>query len=281
MRKLFILAALLTASLGASRAAAPQTPAAPEFLTVRAAATDASWKTATDEAWAAKVLAEVAAGVKGGADAIVFPEGFYAGRRIEELLPAVAAAAGRDRLVVFGHSPVREPGSGDTVSRAQVYAGGAWIALDKLDPTPAERAAKPPVKPGFRLILFRFRGGLVAVLPAYSIQKTEVAASLKKRALQLVLVSAPAEDEEGRARLERSAAGRAVELGAAVVIAPPAGAPSLHLPAQKGFDLKSKAPAGRDVRIPWRRLLEIRAPGSDALEPRPFADPQPAYQVEI
>ena len=96
-----------------------------------------------------------------------------------------------------------------------------------------------------------------------------------------MLLSAPAEDDEGRARLERVASGRAVELGAAVVIAPPVGAPMLFLPAQKGFDLKPNAPAGRDIRVPWKKLLELRSPAPDSLEQRPFFEPVSGYQVEI
>ena len=119
-------------------------------------------------------------------------------------------------------------------------------------------------------------------LPANTLGKPEIAVSFKKRAVQLVLVSAPAEDEAGAARLARTASARAVELGAAVLTAPPsAESPALYLPAQKGFELKPRAPDGRDFRIPWKRLLDLRSRPEESTEPRPYLDPAPSYQVEI
>lgn len=273
---------LVVSAASLARAAAPaKAPAAPETLTVRAVSWDAAWKPATEKEWLARVVAEVASAAKDGADVIVFPESFSAGRTLESALGPVRDAAGSDRLVVLGNAPHSEAGWDYSVSRAYILVGGSWQNMDKLDPTPAERARKPAVKPGMRLPLFRFRGGVVAALPAYSLEKPEIAASLKKRAVQLVLVSAPAEDAEGSARLSRSAAARAVELGAAVVVAPlvPA-SPASYLPAQKGFDLGAPASAGRDFRLPWKKLLDLRAK-PDAAEPRPFLDPSPYYQIEI
>ncbi|MBI5247460.1 MAG: hypothetical protein HY923_09775 [Elusimicrobia bacterium] len=271
MLKLYFLAALF--------AAATPSLAATETVIVRAVATDPAWKKATDADWIDRIVAEVKTAVKDGADAIVFAEGFSTGRRLDVLLPYLKTEAGPDRLIVLGNAPYQEPGKDYAVSRAQIYSDGAWVALDKLDPEPSELSAKPQVRPGTRLILFRFRGGLIAALPAYSLLKPEIAASLKKRGVALVLVTAPEEDEDGRARTERVASGRAAELGAAVVVASPAKTPALYLPAQKGFDLKPKAAAGRDVRIPWKKLLEIRTP--DKAERRPFLDPVPGYQTEI
>ncbi len=279
MRKLLFLV-VFAAPL--ARAASPaKTPAAPETLAVRAVAWDAAWKPASEKEWLARVVAEVTSAAKDGADVIVFPESFSGGRTLEAALGPVRDAAGADRLVVLGNAPHTEAGWDYAVSRAYILSDGSWQNMDKLDPTPAERARKPPVKPGMRLPLFRFRGGVVAALPAYSLEKPEISASLKKRAVQLVIVSAPAEDAEGAARLSRSAAARAVELGAAVVIAPlsPA-APASYLPAQKGFELNAPASAGRDIRLPWKKLLDLRAK-PDAAEARPFLDPAPYYQIEI
>lgn len=274
MRKIIFSLIFLTPWLSA-RAASQ------EALTVRAVEWDHAWNSLTEAEWNARVIGAVSAAAKAGVDVVVFPERFSGGRSLEILLDGVRAAAGEDRFVVLGNAPRRAMGEDHVVSRAYVLSGGAWQAVDKLDPTPAERAAKPPVKPGPRLPLFRFRGGVVAVLPAYSLQKTEIAASLKKRAVQLVLVPAPVEDEHGAARLARTGAARAVELGAAVVIAPPSpAAPALHLPAQKGFDLAPQAPAGRDFRIPWKRIIELRAVPEGSTEPRPFLETS-YYQVEI
>lgn len=247
---------------------------------MRAAAWDLVRAPADDKEWIARVAAEVAAAAKAGADAIVFPEDFAGAHPVAAALDAVKDAAGPGMLVVLGNAPHREFGSDHAASRAHILSGGAWQVMDKLDPTPAERAAEPPVRPGMRLPLFRFRGGAAAALPASSLEKPEIAASLKKRGVQLVLVSAPAPEKEGRARLVRAAAARAVELGAAVVVAPLSGAPELHLPAQKGFDLAPQAPAGRDFRIPWKKILDLRLP-PDGLEPRSFLEPAPYYQIEI
>lgn len=278
MRKSILFSLFFAAVSLPARTASPAS--IPDSLTVRAVAWDYSWKPATEAEWSARVVSEVAAAVKAGADVVVFPEQFSQGRSLDGVLLGVKSAAGADRLVVLGNAPHRE--GEDVVSRAFILSGDAWQTMDKLDPTPAERAQTPPVKPGMRLPLFRFRGGVVAALPAYSIEKTEIAASLKKRAVSLVLVTAPLEDAEGAARVARCAAARAVELGAAVVIAPPSSeAPSLHLPAQKGFDLKPQAPSGRDFRLPWRKLLDLRAKPASSSEARPFLDPTPYYQVEI
>lgn len=264
---------------GAANASAPSKISSE--LLVRAVAWDASWKPATEAEWNARVVAEVASAAKDGADVVVFPEGFSGGRGLEGVLSGVRDAAGADRLVVLGNAPHREPGWDHSVSRARILSGGSWQEMDKLDPTPAERDGTPPVRPGIRLPLFRFRGAVVAALTASAIQKPEIAASLKKRAVQLVLVSAPALDEAGAARVERCASARAVELGAAVVVARPSPeAPSLHLPAQKGFEAKPAPLAGRDARIPWKRLLDLRASPDSAAE-APFLDPAPAYQIEI
>lgn len=261
--------------------AIPARAAIPETLTVRAVSWEPSSKTETDKDWSARVVAEVSAAVKDGADAVVFPEGFSAGRDVPGVLDAVKAAAGEDRLVVLGYAPHRNPGEDFAYGRAYILSGGTWQIMDKLDPTPAERAAKPPLKPGVRLPLFRFRGGTVSVLAASSLAKPEIAASLKKRGVQLVLVAAPAEDEEGAARLSRSSAARAVELGAAVVTAPPSpAAPALHLPAQKGFGLKPPTASGRDFRVPWKKLLDLRVVPEGSTEPRPFLE-STHYQVEI
>lgn len=255
--------------------------AIPEALTVRAVSWDASAKASSDKDWRDRVVAEVSAAAKAGADAVVFPEGFSDGRDVPGVLDAVKAAAGQDRLVVLGYAPHRNPGEDFAYGRAYILSGGTWQIMDKLDPTPGERAAKTPLKPGVRLPLFRFRGGTVSVLSASSLAKPEIAASLKKRGVQLVLVAAPAEDEEGAARLSRAAAARAVELGAAVVTAPPSSAaPTLHLPAQKGFSLKPQAPQGRDFRVPWKKLLDLRVVPEGSTEPRPFLE-STHYQVEI
>ncbi len=283
MRKTAIFSLLGAALASSVTAAVPaKPPSIPDALTVRAVAWDYSWKPASEKEWGARVVSEISAAAKDGMDVVVFPEGFSQGRSVDFLLADAKLAAGADRLVILGNSPHQAPGGDHAESRAYILSGNAWQEMDKLDPTPSERAQKPPVKPGMRLPLFRFRGAVVAVLPASSVAKPEIAASLKKRAVQLVIVTAPAEDEEGAARVSRSASGRAVELGAAVVVATPSSAPpALYLPAQKGFDLKPQTPTGRDFRLPWKKILDLRAQPDTKNESRPFLDPAPYYQIEI
>lgn len=272
---------LFSFALCAASAARAAAPVVPETLNVRAVAWDQSFKPASDKEFLARVVSEVGAARDAGADVIVFPEGFAGSRALEDHLGAIKDAAGPDHFVVLGYSVHHELGWDYETRRAYVLSGGAWQTQDKLDPTPAERAAQPPVKPGIRLVLYRFRGGVVSVLSAYSFEKPEVAASLKRRAPQLVLVPAPADDAAGTERLARAAAWRAAELGAAVVTAPPAPASAtLRLPAQRGFDLAPAASAGRDFKLPWRKLLDLRRPDSGN-EARPFLDPSSGYQIEI
>ena len=283
MRKNAFLSLLCAALVSSATAAVPANPPAiPDVLTVRAVAWDYSWKPATDKEWGARVVSDIAAAAKDGVDVVVFPEGFSQGRSVGFLLADAKLAAGADRLVILGNTPYQEAGWDHVVSRAYILSGNAWQEMDKLDTTPSERAQKTPVKPGMRLPLFRFRGAVVAVLPAYSVQKPEIAATIKKRAVQLLIVTAPAEDEEGAARVSRAASARAVELGAAVVVATPASTPpALYLPAQKGFDLKPQAPSGRDFCLPWKKILGLRAQPDAKNEARPFLDPSPYYQIEI
>ena len=283
MRKTAFFCLLCATLVSPATAAVPaKPPSIPDVLAVRAVAWDYSWKPATDKEWGARVVSDIAAAAKDGVDVVVFPEGFSQGRSVGFLLAEAKLAAGTDRLVVLGNTPYQESGWDHAVSRAYILSGNAWQEMDKLDTTPAERSQKPPVKPGMRLPLFRFRGAVVAVLPAYSVEKPELAASMKKRAVQLLIVTAPAEDEEGVARVSRAASARAVELGAAVVVATPSSTPpSLYLPAQKGFDLKPQVPTGRDFRLPWKKILDSRAQPDPKNEARPFLDPSPYYQIEI
>lgn len=262
--------ALLVVLLAAPAAAAPA--AAPEWITARVPAWEIK-KGESEKDLGARLAAEAAAAAKDGVDILALPEGFAGSRCPDFALDAVKAAAGADMLVALGTSACKDKGA--PAARSFVLANGAWQTLERIDPTPAERAAKPPVKPGTRLILFKYRGGLAAVLPAWSVQKPELSAALKKRGVSLLLVTAPADDDDAWRRTTRTASARAVELGAAVVIAAPGG-PTWYLPAQKGFE--PALAGGRDARLPWKRLLGLREPGGS--EPRPFLDPATYLQVE-
>lgn len=264
-----LLAVLLA---GRAHAAPAGADAPPEWLTARVPAWEIK-KGESEKDLGARLAAATAAAARDGADVLVLPEGFAGSRCPEFALEAVKAAAAPGMLVALGTSACKDKGA--PAARSFVLANGTWQTLERIDPTVAERAAKPPVKPGTRLILFKYRGGLAAVLPAWSVQKPELSAALKKRGVSLVLVTAPAGDDDEWRRVTRTASARAVELGAAVVIAAPAG-PTWYLPAQKGFE--PALAGGTDARLPWKRLLALREPGGS--EPRPFLDPATYLQVE-
>ncbi|MEK7234127.1 MAG: nitrilase-related carbon-nitrogen hydrolase [Elusimicrobiota bacterium] len=291
---------------------APAEP--PQTLLARVVSWDVGWRPDARKEWVDRVVGEVRDAGKDGADVVVFPELFAWGlgpyappgskpaQFITEVmeadvLPRVAQAAKPGTFVVLGSYPHQAPGSRETFNRAPALVDGRWRFIDKLDPTPAELDEDPPIKPGYALPLFRFRGGVAAVVVCFSLEKPEIALALKKRGVQLVLGPSATEDENGVARVLRSASARAVELGAAVIVAPllgeqdgwkNTGASALYLPAQKGIDhapresvRRSSGFARDDYRIPWSRLLELRTQTETKPEPRPFLARTPPFQVEI
>ena len=106
---------------------------------------------------------------------------------------------------------------------------------------------------------------------------------MKKRGVSLILSPSVAEDEADAARVLRSASGRAVELGAAVIVAAPAGS-TLFLPAQKGLEAAAGDAEGRGGTwthvLPWKKLLDLRVPPKKP-EARPFLEPSSLHQTEI
>lgn len=287
---------------------------APEFVTARAVGWDLGWKPKSKAEWIARAAAEVKDAAKAGVEVVVFPELFawglgpYAAKdeaqapfvtRIvrEELLPAVKAAAAKDMLVVLGSYPHQDPGAKHAFNRSPVLVDGKWAFVDKLDPTQGEEVEDPPIKPGYRLPLIRYKGALAAVLVCFSLEKPELAAALKKRGVRLILAPSATIDEEGVARVLRTASARAVELGAAVVVSPllgeqdgwkNMGSAALYLPAQKGIvDPVRESPrrtggfARDDFRIPWKALADLRVQPEGKPETRPFLAPTPFFQVEL
>jgi predicted amidohydrolase len=123
----------------------------------------------------------------------------------------------------------------------------------------------------------------------------EVSAALKKAGVQLVLGPSATEDEDGVARILRTSSARAVELGAAVLVAPLVGdqgewknlgSAALYLPAQKGIDHRPQESKRRrseiahdDFVIPWKALIELRHQPKKP-ETRPFLDPVRPFRTE-
>jgi predicted amidohydrolase len=238
---------------------------APEKLKARVVSWDVGFHPPTEKEWIARVSREVADAAVTGIDVLVFPELFAAGlgpyapngeqvaefvtRRMNDaVLPAVKReVAGRCMLVSLGSYWHREPGWNYALNRAPVLNNGTWHFADKLHPTPGELGGDlpPTIKPGGILPLFPFRGGTASVVICFSLEMPEISAALKKEGVQLVLGPSATEDEDGVARVLRASSARAVELGAAVIVAPLLGAQgewknlgsaALYLPAQKGID---------------------------------------------
>lgn len=288
--KNLILSSLMTLLPLAASAGAVET------VVVRAVRWDASWKPASAEQWTKSAASAAAAAAK-GADIVVFPEDFtaslaglapkdapaaaFATRVVEDsLYPALKEAAGKTTVVLGAYA--RSGRGAEPSYRVAILDGGHWSWFDKTDLTPAESAALPGAKPGFSLPVLRRAGGLWAVVPGYSLQKTEVANSLKRRGLQLILTPSSAADALSGSRVLRVASSRAVELGAAVVVAAPAGS-LMFLPAQEGIDAAPENGDSEAHRVPWKKLLELRTRDGAAAkaEARPFLDPTNLRQVEL
>jgi predicted amidohydrolase len=309
VRRIALLLLLVAGSAPATALASP-----PETLRARVVSWDVGWKPRTGEEWIARVIEEVREARRDGVDVLVFPELFawglapYAPKDtrpasfithavLSELLPSVSDAAGPEMLVVLGSYPHELAGWDHAFNRSPVLVDGRWRFVDKLDPTPGEKKEDPPIRPGHVLPLFRYRGGRVAVVICFSLEMPEVAVALKRHGVQMVLAPSSTEDEDAVARVLRSASARAVELGAAVLVAPllgeqggwsSTGSAALYLPAQKGIDHASRESVRRssgfardDFIVPWKRLLELRNPPAEEGEPRPFLAPSPPFEVEL
>ena len=286
-------------------------PAQTGTLKARVVSWDVGYHPATEAEWVARVVAEVRDANAAGVDVLLFPELFAAGlgeygpdnrpyefitkKMHAAVLPAVKAAAGPNMLVCLGSYAHQEPGWPHALNRAPILLDGTWHFADKIHPTQRERVDVPPIKAGDVLPVFKFRGGNVAVAVCFSLEMPEVSAALKKESVQLVLGPTATEDEDGVARILRVSAARAVELGAAVLVAPlvgklddwkNVGSAALYLPAQKGIDhrpqesvRRSSGIARDDFAIPWQALLDLRKQRAGTPETRPFLAEHP-FRVE-
>lgn len=280
---------------------APSEPAAAGALKARVVSWDIGFRPQAEVEWLARVVQEVRDASAAGVDVLVFPELFASGllayapddrphefvtRRVTEaLLPAVKGVAAPQMLVCLGSYAHQEPGWKHALNRAPVLLNGTWHFVDKMHPTQGELIEDPPIRPGAVLPVFEFRGGRVAVLVCFSLEMPEVSAALKKEGVHLLLGPTATADEDGAARVLRTASARAVELGAAVLVAPlvgdmegwkNVGSAACYLPAQKGIDhrprespRRSSGIARADFAIPWQALLNLRSQGAKP-ETRPF-----------
>ncbi|MDY3563548.1 hypothetical protein R5W23_005162 [Gemmata sp. JC673] len=265
---------------------------------------------ASEVDWIARVVRETREASADGVDVLVFPELFVSGllahapdecphewctRRVNEvLLPAVQAAAGTEMLVCLGSYAHQDVNVTHALNRSPVLLNGTWHFADKIHPTQGERIEDPPIRPGEVLPVFEFRGGRVAVVVCFTLEMPDVSAALKKEGVQLLLAPTATADEDGVARILRTASGRAVELGAAVLVAPlvgerdgwkNVGSAAFYLPAQAGIDHRPRESPRRtagiardDFNIPWQQLLGLRKQGVKP-ETRPFLVEQP-FRIE-
>lgn len=290
----------------------PQPDAVPVgWLKARVVSWDVGFRPPSEAEWIDRVTSEVRDARAANIDVLLFPELLavgltpYAGgerpcefvtRRVQAaVLPAVRDAASPDMLVCLGSYTHQEAGWPHAFNRSPVLIGGAWHFADKIHPTQGELVEDPPIKPGTVLPVFAYRGGRVAVLVCFTLEMPEAAVALKAEGVQLVLAPSATEDGDGVARILRSASGRAVELGAAVLVAPllgrqddwkNVGSAALYLPAQKGIDHRPQESARRsegiardDFGIPWPALLGLRTQPADKPETRPFLAERP-FRVE-
>jgi predicted amidohydrolase len=300
--------------LVAAAAPAATEPPRPETLRARVVSWDVGWKPKGPGDWVARAVGEVRGARQDGMDVLVFPELFAWGLApyappgtppvpfitravLSDLLPEVREAAGPGMLVVLGSYPHEVAGWDHALNRAPVLLDGRWRFVDKLDPTPGEAKEDPPIVPGHALPIFPYRGGRMAVVICFSLEMPEVATALKRHGVQMVLAPSATEDEVAVSRVQRTASARAVELGAAVLVAPllgeqggwkNMGSAALYLPAQWGIERapgegvrRSSGFARDDFSIPWRKLVALRTPPPDDREPRPFLAPTPPFEVEL
>lgn len=274
-------------------------------LKARVVSWDVGYYPATEAEWLARVVQEVQAANAAKVDVLLFPELFASGlgpyapddsnpvpyitqRMHAAVLPAVHAVADPKMLLVLGTYPHQESGSKHAYNRCPVLLDRTWYFLDKLHPTQSEAHEEPPIRAGESLPTFAFRGGTVAVGICFSLEMPEVASAFKVADVQLVLGPSATADDHGSERIHRTASARAVELGAAVLVAPLVGEQetwknlghaALYLPAQQGFPLEPARSQRRthgiahdDFVIPWQALMDLRQQPTKP-ETRPFLVP--------
>ena len=194
------------------------------------------------QAYAEECLRRVEESWADGADVVLFPEFCWVGlerfvaknkglRGVSdlfwlELWPAMQTRLNRaDKAVVLGTAPSWDETTQRLFNRAPILCAGLTLHQDKLHLTPWENAFSP----GESLRLWRFRGLTIAVIICLDIEVPELAARLRGRGVDLILVPSATENILGVERVNRCASARAVELGCCVGVA--------HLVGQTESDL--------------------------------------------
>lgn len=184
------------------------------------------------EEFAAAVSGRVSGSWDAGADLVVLPEFTWLGlerfvsgpARVRgvaglfwgELWPGVSAGLGRPgKAAVLGTVPAVGAG-GLLFNRAPIVCEGRVFHQDKLHLTPWEREFEG----GGPLRVWEFCGVRVAVVICLDIEIPEIAAALRGRSIDLLLVPSATESMLGVERVGRCAEARAVELGCFVAVCP-------------------------------------------------------------
>lgn len=167
-----------------------------------------------------------------GADAVIFPEFCWMGLErfsgrekgligVSDLFWKQVWPLAQERLshpdkaVVLGTAPYADAETSAVRNRAPILVSGRAQHQDKLHLTPWESAFSP----GEEIRLWRFGGLTFAVVICLDIEVPELAAQLRPRGVDVILVPSATETALGVERVDRCACARAVELGCYVGVA--------------------------------------------------------------
>lgn len=184
------------------------------------------------QAYAEECLRRVEESWADDADLVLFPEFCWVGlerfvgnesglRGVSalfwnEMWPAMRKRLERTgKAVVLGTAPFWDENTKRLFNRAPIIREGRALHQDKLHLTPWENAFSP----GDVLRLWKFGGLTIAVIICLDIEVPELAARLRGRGVDLILVPSATETILGVERVGRCASARAVELGCCVGVA--------------------------------------------------------------
>lgn len=187
---------------------------------------DAGFRAASPREFGLALASRIRDSAANGARVVVAPELLWlalaqfgemdcrrlAERLRDEVWPEVRANLPENCLVVAGTAPWVCEATGQLRNRALIWPEAHQ---DKLHLTPWE---SPLFAPGEALRLIEFHGLRVAVLICLDVEVPEVAAGLRGREIDLLLVPSATDSRCGYQRVNRCASARAVELGCAVVV---------------------------------------------------------------
>lgn len=182
--------------------------------------------------YAEECLRRVEESWNGGSDLVLFPEFCWVGlerfvandkglRGVSdlfwnELWPVMQTRLARlDKAAVLGTAPFWDERTKRLFNRAPIICEGRALHQDKLHLTPWENAFSP----GEALRIWKFAGLTIAVIICLDIEVPELAAQLRGRGVDLILVPSATENILGVERVNRCASARGVELGCCVGVA--------------------------------------------------------------